>query len=235
MTSTDSTPIRVLIVEDDRAVAELHSHYLAATPQFVEVGRVHSIAAALPLLETAVPDLILLDVFLPDGTGMDLLRHLRMTKPDAFDVIVITAASDRVNVERALRLGASDYLLKPFTRPDFTRRLASYARAREARRAAPEKRPLTQADIDALRDPESRSRLPKGLAASTNALVSDVMRGGGVFTATEVAEQVGISRVSARRYLEQLVREGRVVSRHRYGEPGRPKTEYAWNEDSLDA
>lgn len=224
--------IRVVIIEDDDDVAGLHARFLESLEEFEVVGRAGTVAQAFGLLEELQPELLLLDLHLPDGTGMDLLRRVRAVRPDAYDIIMITAVPDRPIVERALRLGVSDYLLKPFTKQEFTKRLRAYARARNARRLAPTRRPLTQADIDALRDPNSSERtMPKGLAPATNELVVAAMRAAGrPVTASEIGAEVGMSRVSARRYLEQLTRDGRVTARPRYGEPGRPQLEYAWVE-----
>lgn len=225
-----TTTTRVAIIEDDDSVARLHERYLASMPEFEVVGRARTIRDAFALLTQAAPELLLLDLHLPDGTGMDLLRRVRAARPDAYDVIMITAVPDRPIVERALRLGVTDYLLKPFTQQEFAKRLGAYARARAARQLAPTQRPLTQADIDALRDPQALPRAtPKGLAPATNELVIAAVRAAGrPITASEVGDDVGLSRVSARRYLEQLTREGRVVSKPRYGVPGRPQTEYSW-------
>lgn len=220
--------ISVMIVEDDAQIAALHAEFLTGLPGFEVVGQAASVAGALAEIGRREPDLILLDVYLPDGTGIDLLRRLRMARPDAYDVILITAASDLAHVERAAHLGVADYLLKPFTRAEFTRRLAAYARGRETRRDVGESGPLSQAAIDARLTPAASRPMPKGLSATTCALVADVMRVGEPLTATDVSERLGISRVSARRYLEHLVHSGQVVSRPRFGGQGRPRTEYVW-------
>ncbi|GGA65854.1 transcriptional regulatory protein [Pseudoclavibacter endophyticus] len=230
MTSSIDPPVTVVIVEDDDAVAALHRRYLETMPEFTVLGRAADVAGALALLERERPELVLLDLHLGDGSGMDLLRRVRALRPDDFDVIMITAVPDRAVVERAVRLGIADYLLKPFTQRDFAKRLGAYSKVREARRRAPAHRPLSQADIDALRDPLGDVRsLPKGLAPATHEAVSWALRGaGGPRTASEIGAEVGVSRVSARRYLEQLVRDGHATSRPRYGEPGRPNMEYVW-------
>lgn len=220
--------ISVMIVEDDAQIAALHAEFLTGLPGFEVVGQAASIAGALAEIGRREPDLILLDVYLPDGTGIDLLRRLRMARPDAYDVILITAASDLAHVERAAHLGVADYLLKPFTRAEFTRRLATYARGRETRHDVGESGPLSQAAIDARLTPTASRPMPKGLSSTTCALVADVMRVGEALTATDVSERLGISRVSARRYLEHLVHSGQVVSRPRFGGQGRPRTEYCW-------
>ncbi|MGO2112469.1 MAG: response regulator [Pseudoclavibacter sp.] len=230
MTTDTNERIGVVIVEDDDAVASLHRRYLEAMPEFAVLGRAAGATPALELLDRERPDLVLLDLHLGDGNGIDLLRRLRSLRPDDFDVIMITAVPDRPVVERAMRLGVTDYLLKPFTQREFAKRLGAYAKARGARLRAPAHRPLTQADIDALRDPAGDTRAtPKGLAPATHEAVSLALRASGApMTASEIGAEVGVSRVSARRYLEQLVRDGHATSRPRYGEPGRPNMEYTW-------
>ena len=223
-------PVRVLIVEDDDAVADLHVRYLADLPRFEVVGRTTSVAESLAWLEHRHADLVLLDMYLADGSGLSVLRRLRAVAADGVDVIMVTSASERPVVERSLGFGVADYLLKPFSPHEFGRRLAAYDRARTARMLAPSARPLTQADIDLLRDPGSAVRtLPKGLAAATSDRVATTLRdAAGPLTASDVADRVGVSRVSARRYLEHLAATGRAHSQPRYGEPGRPTTEYTW-------
>ena len=225
--------LRVAVVEDDDGVAALHERYIAAADRLEFVGRASSVAEAARLLDATHPDLVLLDVYLPDGTGIDLLRRLRAQRPGAYDVIMVTSAAELPVVERAMHLGVHDYLLKPFSPTEFARRIAAYANGRQGRPQGAVARSLTQREIDAMRSPQaagSPSRSPRtGLASASTELVAEALRAAGApVTATEIGAATGMSRVSARRHLEQLVQAGTATSRPRFGEQGRPHIEYSW-------
>lgn len=222
--------LRVLIVEDDDDVAALHERLISRTPGFAVAGRAATLRAALQGLTDVEPDLVLLDMHLPDGSGLDLLRRLRAARPDAFDVIAVTAAADLPSVEQSMRLGVADYLVKPFPPAELPRRLEAYAAGLRSRRGLAEPR-LTQEDIDRLRAPApAPAGLPKGLSEQPLERVVEELRGRGPQTAAELGEALGMSRVSARRYLEHLAREGRAEAEPQYGEVGRPKLRYRWLE-----
>lgn len=223
-----STPrvVRTLIVEDDPAIAALHRGYVEDLAGFALVGVAATVAEAVDLLQSEAPDLVLLDVRLPDGTGIGLLRAIRHARPEAFDVIMTTAIADHAHVGAAAHLGVVDYLVKPFTRFEFNRRLTDYRETFVRRGTAEPGRTLDQAEVDRLRGVAPAPNLPKGLSPATLELIADALDGQ-PRTASEVAEQVGLSRVSARRYLEHLVTEGIARSQPRYGTTGRPSTEYA--------
>lgn len=220
--------IRTVLVEDDPAIVALHRQYLSDIEGFELVAHAATIAEAVEALNRANPDLVLLDVRLPDGTGINLLRAIRRARPEAFDVIMITAVADRLHVESARRLGVVDYLVKPFSRHELSRRLTSYREdALRRRRAVRSEGALTQRDVDALRGVGDVNALPKGLSEATLVLVEKELRRAPGRTATEISEKVGLSRVSARRYLEHLVALGVAEANPRYGGTGRPSIEYA--------
>ncbi|MBO9519975.1 MAG: response regulator [Nocardioidaceae bacterium] len=218
--------IDVLIVDDDFMVAKIHQGFVERTPGFQVVGVAHTGAEALALTEQLQPDLVLLDVYLPDVLGLDLLQQLREAAPE-LDVLVISAAREAETVRRALRGGIVHYLMKPFSYEDLRDRLEHYQQTYVALEGAePE-----QADVDrvfGLTRSEARS-LPKGFSAETLRLVSDALAGtAGDVSAAELAGRLGVSRVSARRYLEHLVASGKAEVSLRYGEVGRPERRYAW-------
>lgn len=160
------------------------------------------------------PDLVLLDLYLPDGHGLELLPAL-----EGVYTVVITAARDVPTVERALLGGAMDYLVKPFGRSRLREALARF-RAFQNLKA---KKEVSQADVDRLL---GRRQAPKGLDPLTLGRVLALLQRGRAFTAEEVAEALGLSRVTAWRYLEALRREGRVRAEARYGGTGRPSRAY---------
>lgn len=222
--------IRVLLVDDDALTLELHRDYLARLDDFEAVGECTGARAAIDaVLERGDEiDLVLLDVTMPDGTGLDVLRHVR-ARGATVDVIAITGVRDADVVRQMVSLGVAQYLVKPFTFAVFRERLDQYREFR--RRAAQAAGAPTQAEIDALLGalrPATPVALPKGLAAETLVRISDEVRERGPVSAAEAAERLGMSRVAARRYLEHLVTEGRARRAARYGTRGRPESEYAW-------
>ncbi|MBD3781605.1 MAG: response regulator [Micrococcales bacterium] len=219
--------IRVLVVDDDFMVARIHVGFVQRVEGFEVAGVAHTAAEAEESVVRLRPDLLLLDLYLPDRFGLDLLADLR-GGPHPCDAVVITAAKEIESVRAAVRLGVTDYVLKPFGFPDLEERLRRYA----GRRSLLARAEVTgQADVDRvfLRSAASAAPLPKGLSPETARLVEDAMRGASqALSASEVAEAVGISRVSARRYLEHFKQAGRAEVSLRYGSTGRPERRYRW-------
>ena len=221
--------IRTLVVEDDALVAEVHASYVERVPGFAVAGVAHRATEALELLASRPVDLVLLDFHLPDIKGLDMLRALHARSAAPIDVIAVTAARDPETIRQAIAHGVSQYLVKPFAFATFADKLERYARYRAQvdDTAEPD-----QAEVDALigtlRGPTARS-LPKGLNATTLDNVRDVVREARTpLTASEVGGRCGLSRVTARRYLEHLAVEGIVTLSMRYGGTGRPEHLYDW-------
>jgi response regulator of citrate/malate metabolism len=221
--------IRTLVVEDDALVAEVHASYVERVPGFAVAGVAHRATEALELLASRPVDLVLLDFHLPDVKGLDMLRVLHARSATPVDVIAVTAARDPEIIRQAIAQGVSQYLVKPFAFATFADKLERYARYRAQVEDASEP---DQAEVDALigtlRGPTARA-LPKGLNTTTLDHVRDAVREARTpLTASEVAGRCGLSRVTARRYLEHLAVEGVVTLSMRYGGTGRPEHLYAW-------
>jgi response regulator of citrate/malate metabolism len=220
--------IRTLIVEDDFRVARLHADVASGLPDFEVVAMTHTASAALDATARHRPDLLLLDLYLPDASGLDVLGRVRAL-PEPPDVIVLSAAHDMPSVRKAMRHGALHYLIKPFDLDALRSHLGSYAQL-HARRSA--ERPIDQHEIDALfgvmrRGMERTVRLPKGHSAATADLVMRaLLEAESPLSAGELAERVGISRATAQRYLSSLADAGRVRRKLRYGTTGRPEHRY---------
>jgi len=220
--------ISVLVVDDDFRVARIHSAFVDRVKGFRTVGVAHSGAEALTAVQKLAPDLILLDLYLPDVFGLDLINQLRVAGVEG-DIIVISAANEFETVERALKLGVANYLLTPFTLDDLTGRLDEYQTQRRRRRP---RAVDDQTEVDRIfgRGGSGPNQLPKGLSPETAELVIATL--GELdheISAQECADAVGISRVSARRYLEHFATLGRVQVSLRYGSPGRPERRYLLN------
>jgi response regulator of citrate/malate metabolism len=220
--------IEVLIVDDDFMVARIHTGFVERTPGFTVTGVAKTGAEALEMAARLQPDLVLLDVYLPDISGLDLLTDLREAAREV-DVLMISAAREADTVRQALRGGIVHYLMKPFSYDDLRVRLEHYQLAYAAMKGEH----TEQADIDRVFNiTPSGKPLPKGFSAETLKLVEEALRGlapgGSDISAAEAASLLGISRVSARRYLEHLTEKGRVEVSLRYGEVGRPERRYSW-------
>lgn len=215
--------IRVLVVEDDFRVAQVHVDFTRRVEGFTVAGTVRTAAGCRAFLAAHAVDLVLLDSYLPDESGLDLLRDLTV------DAMMLTAASDAASVRAAYARGALNYLVKPFTAEQLAARLTAYRRYRGALAAD---RPLAQDEIDRgwrLLHDGDRPAAPKGQSAVTVRLVSETLRrSGDARTAAEIADELGISRATAQRYLAALAREGAAEMRLRYGTTGRPEHRYRW-------
>lgn len=216
----------VLVVDDDFMVAEIHRRFVDRVEGFRAVGVARTGEEALSAARELHPHLILLDVYLPDMTGLDVLQRLR-SEADRVDVIMITAARELDTVRGALDGGAADYLIKPFEFPQLEAKLLAFASRADALQSAGG---ADQSLIDALFGgpsvtPTAAKVMPKGLGAETGELVLAAVRDAGEVSAAECADLVGISRVSARRYLEHYLGTGALELRLQYG-VGRPERRY---------
>ncbi|MHC9044926.1 response regulator [Microbacterium saperdae] len=222
--------IRTLLVDDDALTLELHRNYVARLDGFVVAGECSGARAAVTaVLDRPGPgafDLVLLDVTMPDGSGLDVLRTLR-ARAAAVDVIAITGVRDAETVRQMAALGVFQYLVKPFPFAVFEERMMQYREHRTQATATAGQ--ATQAEIDALLGRATGSiTLPKGLSSGSLERVTAEVRTAGPVSAAEAAEHLGMSRVAVRRYLEHLASEGLVARAARYGARGRPETEYRW-------
>ena len=222
--------IRVLVVDDDALALELHAAYVGRVPGFEVVGQAAGARAALTAIADPrrMIDLVLLDMTMPDGGGLDVARRVRAMGAGV-DIIAVTAVRDAATVRAAVSTGVVQYLIKPFTFAAFRERLEAYRSYVEGLdRAAGD---ATQSEVDALLGSlrTVAPTLPKGLSDETLQAVAERVRtASGSLSSTEVGEHEGMSRVTARRYLEHLADAGRVRREPRYGGPGRPEITYAW-------
>lgn len=230
---SDRKDIEVLIVEDDLRIAEIQKRFIEQLEGFQTVGIAESYIEAKSYMELLQPDLILLDVYFPDMNGLDILKEAKQ-QPNQMDVIIITAAKEIDKVQEAIRIGVFDYIIKPVIFDRFKNTLIRY---REYHTKLVELRKdqllVTQEQVDALlrKDIDSyssdKSLLPKGIDPLTLVKVLEVLKlvTNGV-TAEFVAKEMGVSRTTARRYLEHLIAEEKIAADLAYGTVGRPERVY---------
>lgn len=233
------TDIRVLVVEDEPVASAAHAAYVGRMAGFTVAGTAPDGQSALRILTDLAAagqpvELVLLDMNLPDLHGLDIARRMRAAGILA-DIIAITAVREVAIVRSAVAIGVVQYLIKPFTFATFEDKLSSYRLFRQ-QLASPEagagRTGASQSEVDqafaSLRAP-SELPLPKGLSVSTlDSVQAYLKQQSESVSATEVMAALGMSRVTARRYLEYLADAGRVSRAPRYGTPGRPENEYGW-------
>jgi response regulator of citrate/malate metabolism len=217
--------ISTLIVEDDYHVATIHAAYVRKVRGFAVAGHASTAASARTEIRRLAPALVLLDLYLPDGHGLDLVRESLAGKSHRPDFLVITAARDTASVRAAMQLGTVHYLVKPFSFAQLEERLNAYRdlHGRLARMDQAE-----QHEVDTLygllRGP---APLPKGQSGPTMARIRELLVAASRdISAAEVAEEVGISRSTAQRYLAELARQGKIDLHLHYGAAGRPEHRY---------
>lgn len=220
--------IKVLIVEDDPMVAEMNKFYVEQTPGFTVEGAARSVEEALKMMKSTTYDLLLLDIYMPGGSGLELLseiRHLSLTT----DVIVISAAKDTASIRQALHNGAVDYLIKPFEFQRLRAALEAYGQRAKLFKNADT---IVQSDLDNLTHTTTSTpknvALSKGFTRQTMQTIWKTIQGlsSDWFSSEEISAAAGISRVSTGKYLTELEARGILEMDHVYGVVGRPVQKY---------
>lgn len=216
-----------MIVEDDPMVLEVNSGFLNKIPMFELCGTATTGSEALEKMKTLKPDLVLLDMFLPEMSGLEVLKQIR-EQGIPTDVIMITAARDSKSIQEVFRLGAVDYMVKPFHFKRFKSALDSYQKMRTKLK---DTGTLQQEDIDELKKmTDSDEHLPKGLSEKTlQQILMGLMKQPEPVTAESLATFLGMARVTVRRYLDYLGQTGKIQVEIQYGSVGRPSHFYFIN------
>lgn len=224
-------PIRTIIAEDDPRIAEIQHRFLEKLDAFEAIGLAHNLEDCREMIDILEPDLILLDIHFPDGNGLEFLKSLRDENRN-IDVILVTAARDVESLKNAMHGGVFDYIVKPL---EFSRMRDSLSRYRDHFERLNALDTVEQSDIDGLLpraktdSPANRTGnlLPKGIDALTLNKVRDLFQTAPDSQGAEkVGQQIGVSRTTARRYLEFLVSTGELVVDVSYGGVGRPERHY---------
>uniref|UniRef100_UPI0040575D42 response regulator n=1 Tax=Agathobacter sp. TaxID=2021311 RepID=UPI0040575D42 len=218
---------KVLIVEDDPMVAMINEQYIARNKNFKVVGKCKDGKSALDFLQKSKVDLLVLDVYMPHTDGFEMLRQIRNQKITV-DAIMVTAANDRESLEEALHLGIVDYLVKPFTFDRFQMALEKFIAQTHA---LWDIGTLNQTSIDYIIDnarKKSDELYPKGIQEKTLKLMLEHLEENESrwLTGDEIAEMIGLTSVTVRRYMNYLAESGKVVCEMNYETGGRPCMKY---------
>lgn len=213
--------LRVLVVDDDFRVAGLHAKVVDTMAGLTTVGSTRTLAEARKLVAAGPVDLALVDVYLPDGSGLDLVRELRC------DAFILGAADDAASVRSGLAAGALHYLIKPFTTTELAHRLAAYCAYRRILAAPTLRQDDVDAALGALRSGRTSTTRPEAVSVTENRIVAVLSTADRPLPADDIAAEVGVSVPTARRYLADLVRAGTVSMHLQYGSTGRPRQLYA--------
>lgn len=222
--------IRAVIAEDDFRVADIHEKFLKNFDEIEVVGKAVNAKKTLRILEQKSPDLLLLDVYMPDQLGTDLLPDIRQKFPNV-DIIMITAATDKELLEKALHYGVENYLIKPVEMKRFNQVIEEYLKKAHLMKS---KQEIDQDFVDlilkkgsAVSETNDGHALPKGVDEITLAKVIEVLEASDIgLSAEQVSGQIGASRTTARRYLEYLISVKKCKAEVVYGVVGRPERRY---------
>ncbi|MEK0291686.1 response regulator [Caldifermentibacillus hisashii] len=221
--------IEVLIVEDDRRIAEIHRRFIEKIDGFSCIGMAFTGKEAEEWIAIVKPDLVLLDVYLPDMLGTQFINRIHNQNLDT-DIILITAASESDIVKKAFRGGVTDYILKPLTFDKFQESLLTYRKKREI---FLENKKIDEQAIQLLWNkkieelPYHSPSLPKGIDPITSEKIMNyLLQANQGITAEKMGKQAGVSRSTARRYLEYLVSIRKAKAELIYGSIGRPERRY---------
>ncbi|WP_307847679.1 response regulator [Metabacillus bambusae] len=218
--------IRVLLIEDDPMVQEINKQFVEEVDGFTVIGTSSNGKEGIDFIKKEKPDLALIDIFMPNQDGITTIKQIRSEGLET-DVIAITAASDIETVRRVLQLGAIDYIMKPFKFDRIKQALTNYLNYHSKLQ---EKESITQQELDRLLFQPKKvenKQLPKGLNALTlEKIINYLQEQNQAISAEEVAEGIGIARVTARRYLEFMEQSGNVKIHIEYGGIGRPINRY---------
>ena len=225
--------IKTVIVEDDLMVASINSQFAKRNPNIQIVATFHNGKDALDYLKKSDADLVLLDLYMPDCTGLELLSELRNIGSE-IDVIMITAANDAEHINEAQQLGIVDYLIKPFQYERFAQALDKYLVRKKAIESGVS---FTQEEIDRLVNASTpsastkKAELQKGVQQKTLDKIRVCLSAhpGNYLPCEQIASETGLSRVTIRRYMNFLIEENEVTSMIDYSTGGRPSILYQIN------
>ncbi|GAA0591217.1 response regulator [Virgibacillus siamensis] len=220
--------ISVVIAEDDFRVAGIHEKFLSEIPGINLVGKALNGSDTIQLIRDKKVDLVLLDIYMPDMLGTELISEMRIMNP-GLDIIMISAATEKQMVEESIKSGIFDYVIKPV---EMKRFIATIERYKRTKKTFDDKQEIDQSFLDAYfghteQNDQTEKTTPKGIDPLTLKNIREIMHQTSTgITAEEMGKKIGASRTTARRYLEYLISVGEVKAELEYGIVGRPERKY---------
>lgn len=216
--------IKVLIIEDDPMVAEINISYIKKVKDFNIVGWAKNGEKAFDFIDNNQVDLLILDIYMPKVDGIELLEQLRRNYSN-IDVIFVTAAREPHIIDKGLKLGAVDYLIKPFT---FERLKIALEKYKERLKLLSNSSEIDQSDIDRLFETHPEDEFPKGIHIKTLNKIKDYILNlnSNEIDLDKMSYDLNVSTVTSRHYLEYLVSINIIQKEIKYGDIGRPKNIY---------
>ena len=216
------------IVEDDAMVMEVNRQFIESLQGFEIIGASRNGTEAIQMIIEKKPQLVILDYYLPDMSGYEVIEEIRVNQKDT-DFIMVTAAKDVETIQKIFRFGAIDYIIKPFR---FERLKAALERYQQMLHRLNRADEWTQKNLDEWVGTNgikvNQSQLPKGLNEATlKQIMQYMLRIREPQSAEEVAQGTGLARVTVRRYLEYLAQTNRLNLDVQYGSVGRPINRYS--------
>lgn len=221
--------IHVLIVEDDYRIGNIHAQFLNKLDGFSVAGKALNGQEALKIVkQNKEIDLILLDIYMPDILGTEVMAEIRKANLK-IDIIIISAAVEKEIIEEVIRFGAFDYIIKPVKMKRFLETLNRYKQVKNELKGD---KAINQEFLDHYfghdeKEPKIENVTPKGIDPITLKKIAETIENHPLgLTAEEMGKEVGISRTTARRYLEYLISKGKLTAELEYGAVGRPERKY---------
>lgn len=221
---------KIIIVEDDYRIACIHEKFLKKMSNVTVVGKALTGKEAIQLVESKEVDLVILDLYLPDMLGTEIIQQLRAINSN-IDIVTISAATEKEIVSDVLHNGVFDYIIKPVNMERFIETIVRYQRIKENLETD---EAIDQSFLDDYfgykKGAKMKKRTPKGIDPLTLDKVKEIIElfEDGV-TAEEMGTQIGASRTTARRYLEYLTSISQISAALEYGAVGRPERKYYRN------
>ena len=221
--------VSVFIVEDDPMVISILKNFTEKIPSFKFIGSGNSELDSLEAIKKLEPTLVLIDIFLPAGNGLNLLKQIRQDNLPV-DVILITASRDTATVQETLRFGAVDYIIKPFNFERFQQALVNFINLKRLFEA---NKDVKQVDLDLYNSPADSTglnhilSLPKGVHLLTmKQILNYLYQQHQALSCKEIAQALSMSRITTWRYLEYLAEKGKIEVSLEHGSRGRPTKHY---------
>ena len=227
--------MRLVVIDDKREAAKVNCGFALQMSEINDVKMFTNAREALNFLLKNDADLLMLDIEMPRYSGLELLADLRR-QGKKFDVIIISASDNALDVDEAFHLGIVDYLIKPFTYERFQEAVQKFLLKHSSIKT---KEKFTQEDIDKLMvkpaqqatESNSYNELPKGIQQQTLDIILEHMKknSGKYLTCEQIATDTGFTKMTVRRYMNYLIGIKKITSRTNYATGGRPSIEYIYN------